>query len=299
MTKCGYVAIIGRPNVGKSTLLNCLIGKKISITSPKPQTTRHQILGIKTLENTQIVFIDTPGLHKAEKRAMNRYMNRLANSVIQDADVILFMVEATRWQEDDELVLERLRETRSPVVLVINKVDLIKDKNQLLPYIDKLKSQFDFAHIIPLSAKKTDNVAALEKTISDLLPENPFFFPIEQITDKTDRFQITEIIREKLIKETEEELPYTTTVIIESLKQEGRLTSIHAIIWVEREGQKPIVIGKNGDRLKKISTLARKEIEKLFKPLKTVTVYSGKRPETSPLNEAETLKRRPKRRDER
>lgn len=264
MTKSGYVAIIGRPNVGKSTLLNCLIGKKVSITSPKPQTTRHQILGIKTHDGTQAVYIDTPGVHKAEKRAMNRYMNRLAHSVIQDADLIIFIVEANRFQEDDELVLERLKEAKAPVILVINKVDVLKDKSRLLPFIDKLKSSFNFADIVPISARKKDNIAVLEKIIADRLPENPYFFPEEQITDKTDRFQITEIIREKLIKETEEELPYTTTVIVESLKQEGRLTSIHAIIWVEREGQKPIVIGKNGDRLKRISTLARKEIETLL-----------------------------------
>lgn len=264
MTKCGYVAIIGRPNVGKSTLLNCLIGKKISITSPKPQTTRHQILGIKTEEEMQAVFIDTPGLHKIEKRAMNRYMNRLANSVIPDADVVLFMVEAGRWQEDDELALEKLNGTHAAVILVVNKVDLMKDKSVLLPYIDKLKSLFNFAEIVPLSAKKQDNIAALEKVISNKLPDNPFFFAEDQVTDKTERFQIAEIIREKLIKETQEELPYTTTVMIDSQQKEGRLTSIHATVWVEREGQKPIVIGKNGERLKKISTFARKDLEKLL-----------------------------------
>jgi GTP-binding protein Era len=263
-TKCGYVAIIGCPNVGKSTLLNCLVGKKISITSPKPQTTRHQILGIKTTALTQAVFIDTPGLHQAEKRAMNRYMNRLAHAVIEDADMIVFIVTAGRFQNDDALVLEKLKQTQSPVILVINKIDLMKDKRLLLPFIDKLQALFHFRAIIPLSAKNKDNVNILDKTINDLLPNNPFFFPENQITDKNERFQITEIIREKLIKETEQELPYSTTVILESLTEETQCVRIHAIIWVEREGQKPIVIGKNGERLKKISTHARKEIEKLL-----------------------------------
>ena len=265
--KCGYVAIVGRPNVGKSTLLNALVGQKISIVSPKPQTTRHQILGIKTVDGAQAVFIDTPGLHKAERRAMNRYMNRLASSVIPDADVIIFMIEAGHFKEDDELVLDKLKETKAPVILVLNKVDLLKDKGRLLPFINELKEKFNFAEIVPLSAKKakkSDNVAELEEMIMKFLPKGPHFFPDDQITDKNERFQVAEIIREKLIRETEQELPYTTTVIIESFKTEEKLISISAIIWVEREGQKPIVIGKNGERLKKIGTQARKEIEKLL-----------------------------------
>ena len=265
--RCGYVAIVGRPNVGKSTLLNALVGQKISIVSPKPQTTRHQILGIKTVDGAQAVFIDTPGLHKAERRAMNRYMNRLASSVIPDADVIIFMIEAGHFKEDDELVLDKLKETKAPVILVLNKVDLLKDKGRLLPFINELKEKFNFAEIVPLSAKKakkSDNVAELEKMIMQFLPKGPHLFPDDQITDKNERFQVAEIIREKLIRETEQELPYTTTVIIESFKTEEKLISISAIIWVEREGQKPIVIGKNGERLKKIGTQARKEIETLL-----------------------------------
>lgn len=262
--KCGYVAIIGRPNVGKSTLLNCLIGKKISITSPKPQTTRNQILGIKTVGETQAIFIDTPGLHKAERRAMNRYMNRLASSVILDADVIVFMIEALRWKEDDEMILQKLAQSEAPVILVINKVDTVKDKSALLPFIDKLKSEFNFNQIIPMSAKKMNNVDSLEQTIMNLLPEGQHLFPDEQITDKNERFQVAELIREKLIQATEEELPYTTTVIIDSFQDEEKIIKISAIIWVEREGQKPIVIGKNGERLKKIGTQARKDIERLL-----------------------------------
>jgi GTP-binding protein Era len=271
--KSGYVAIVGRPNVGKSTFLNSILGKKISITSPKPQTTRTQILGIKTDTfslndkeevSVQAVYIDTPGIHKTEKNAMNRYMNRLANSVIADADVLVFMIEAMCWYDEDELVLEKIKSTRAPVILAINKVDLVKDKSKLLPFIDKIKEKYDFAHIIPFSANKSDNVAALENTIAEMLPQGPHLFPDDQVTDKNERFQIAEFIREKLIQATEQEVPYSTTVEIEELKRTEKLVEISAIIWVEREGQKAIVIGKAGERLKKIGTQARKDIEKLL-----------------------------------
>jgi GTP-binding protein Era len=262
-SRCGYVAIVGRPNVGKSTLLNALIGKKISITSPKPQTTRNQIIGIKTIGDAQALFIDTPGLHKAERRAMNRYMNKLASSVIIDADVVLYLVEALRFNADDEMIIHKLRETKAPVILIINKVDKIKDKSLLLPFIDELKAQYDFMDIVPMSARKMDNVSELETMIMKLLPENPHFYPDEQITDKNEKFQVAELIREKLIKATEEELPYSTTVIVESFEDQETIVKIDATIWVEREGQKPIVIGKNGEMLKQIGTQARRDIEKL------------------------------------
>ncbi len=261
---CGYTAIIGRPNVGKSTLLNLLVRQKISITSDKPQTTRSQILGIRTDADYQAIFIDTPGIHQAEKRAMNRYMNRLATSVILDADVIVFMVDATRWYEDDDLILEKLRNTKAPVILVINKIDKLKDKASLLPLIQKLSEKFQFRHVIPISAAKNENIDQLEKEILHLLPEGPHLFPDEQVTDKTERFQIAELIREKLIRVTGQEVPYSTTVQIESIKEDDKLVNISAIIWVEREGQKPIVIGKDGERLKKVGTQARKDIEKLL-----------------------------------
>jgi len=261
--KCGYVAIIGRPNVGKSTLLNCFLGKKISITTPKPQTTRNQILGIKTKANNQAVFIDTPGMHKDEPRAMNRYMNRLASSVIADADVVVFVIE-TRWYLEDDWILEKVKGIAAPVILVINKVDLLKEKGKLLPFIDTLKDKYDFATIIPISVKKQENITILEDTIMGFLPEGKHFFPDEQITDKSERFQVAELIREKLIQATEQEVPYSTTVEIESMTDTKKLIDISAVIWVEREGQKPIVIGKNGERLKKIGTQARKEIEKLL-----------------------------------
>ena len=262
--KSGYIAIIGRPNVGKSTLLNGLIGKKISITSRKPQTTRNQILGIKTLDGIQAVYIDTPGLHIAEKNAMNRYMNRLAESVIADADVVVFMIDALRWQKEDELVLNKLKSDAAPVILVINKVDLVKDKNLLLPFIEKSQEKFNFAKIVPLSARKASNVRHLEKVIMQFLPEGPHLFPDDQITDKSERFQAAEIIREKIILTTGQEIPYSSTVVIEEFKHEEKLLRISALIWVEREGQKPIVIGKNGERLKTIGTAARKELEKIF-----------------------------------
>jgi GTPase len=264
ITKSGYVAIIGRPNVGKSTLLNCLLGKKISITSPKPQTTRWQILGIKTVKQTQIIYIDTPGLHREEKRAMNRYMNRVASSVILDADVIVFMIDAVSFRSEDELVLKKLKEANKPVILAINKIDLIKDKADLLPVIDNVKDKFNFVHIVPISAMDEENTHVLEEEIIKLLPEGPQLFPKDQITDKSVRFQIAEIIREKLIQLTEEEVPYTTTVEIEQFVQNEKLTEIGAVIWVERHGQKVIIIGKGGARLKKVGILARHEIEKLL-----------------------------------
>jgi GTP-binding protein Era len=263
-SRCGYIAIVGRPNVGKSTLLNCILGKKISITTPKPQTTRTQILGIKTVGDDQAIYIDTPGVHDSEKKAMNRYMNRLASAVMADADLILFMIEANHWDKEDDLVLSQLKKTKAPVILVLNKIDKLKDKAEVLPLIQKLQSRFDFSDIIPLSATKDDNVNALEKQITKFLPEGPHLFPDDCVTDKTIRFQVAEIIREKLIRATEQEVPYSTTVEIEHYEETEKLVDISAIIWVEREGQKPIVIGTKGERLKKIGTLARRDIEKLI-----------------------------------
>lgn len=261
--KSGYVAIVGRPNVGKSTFLNATLGEKVSITSPKPQTTRWQILGIKTFDDVQIIYIDTPGIHREEKRAMNRYMNRVASSVIHDVDVIVFMIDATSWRSEDELVLKKLADTDKPVILAINKVDLLADKAELLPIITTLNEKYPFAHIVPISAQDGINTPALEKEIAKLLPEGPAFFPEDQVTDKSVRFQVAEIIREKLIQQTEEELPYTTAIEIEQFQEGEKLTEISAVIWVERQGQKVIVIGKKGARLKKIGIQARRDIEKL------------------------------------
>lgn len=264
VTHSGYVAIVGRPNVGKSTLLNHLLGEKISITTPKPQTTRWQILGIKTVDQAQLIYIDTPGLLRHEKNAVNRYMNRVANSVIYDADVIVFLIDATQWRNDDEFVLERLKNTEKPMILAINKIDLLSDKSTLLPLIDKLKDKYHFVDIVPISALLDENTGTLEKAIISQLPEGPQLFPDEQITDKSIRFQVAELIREKVIQATEQEVPYTTAVAIEEFKETEKLVEISAIIWVERSGQKIIIIGKKGDRLKKIGTKARRDIEKLL-----------------------------------
>lgn len=276
--KSGFIAIIGRPNVGKSTLMNALLGTKVSITSPKPQTTRWQILGIKTLPNAQLVFIDTPGLHEDNKRAMNRYLNRVASSVIDDADVIMFMVDADQWYGEDELALKKLKGTTKPVVVVINKIDTFENKAEALPAIEKLNERISkvlSSHdsepsgvgsfsIIPISALKSENIDTLQNELIKLLPEGELMFPEDQVTDKSERFQIAEIIREKLIQQTEEELPYTTTVEIEQLIEGEKLTEVSAVIWVERDGQKAIVIGKRGEKLKKIGTLARRDIERLL-----------------------------------
>jgi GTP-binding protein Era len=258
------VAIVGRPNVGKSTLLNCLIGSKVSIVTDKPQTTRSQIIGIKTLGAAQIVYIDTPGLHQDEKNAMNRYMNRLASAVIPDADVIVFVVEAMKWTDEDNLVLSKLKDVTAPVLLVVNKIDTVGDKKELLPFLSEVKDKFAFKHLIPISATRTENVASLEEEIEKCLPKGPHLFPDDQVTDKNLKFQVAEIVREKLIQATEQEVPYCTAVEVEDWKVEEKRDEISVLIWVEREGQRMIVIGKKGERLKYIGIDARKEIEALL-----------------------------------
>lgn len=267
---CGYVAIIGRPNVGKSTLLNAFLQQKISITSKKPQTTRCTILGIKTVGVDQAIFIDTPGIHQKEKSAINRYMNRLANSVIVDADVLIVVIDATRLTQEDEFVLHRLQqdfpkeEFRIPILLIINKVDKLKDKNQLLPLIEKMKLKFPFTDIFPISAIKKDDVTELEQRVLSFLPEGPHLFPDTQTTDKSIQFQVAELVREKLIRATGQEIPYCSTVQVESFAEDEKIIRIGVIIWVERDGQKVIVIGKNGEKLKKIGSQARIDLERLF-----------------------------------
>ncbi|OGT60683.1 MAG: GTPase Era [Gammaproteobacteria bacterium RIFCSPHIGHO2_12_FULL_45_12] len=263
--KSGYAAIVGRPNVGKSTLLNELLGEKVSITSPKPQTTRWQIMGVQSLPDAQIIYLDTPGIHEEEKRAISRYLNRVATSVMFDADVIVLMVDATQWKSEDELVVKALKQTDKPIILAINKMDLLAEKAAVLPLIEKLKNKLPFAGIVPISAKKALNTHALQHDIIQLLPEGPLLFPVDQLTDKSIRFQAAEIIREKLICSTEDELPYTTAVAIEAFTQDEKITEISAVIWVERPGQKAIIIGKKGDHLKKVGMAARRDLEKLVK----------------------------------
>lgn len=262
--RCGYVSLIGRPNVGKSTLMNYLLGQKISITSHRPQTTRHRILGIKTTDDVQIVYVDTPGIHDNENRAMNRYMNRTAGASFKDVDVIVFLVEALKWTNEDELVIKRLQQVKAPVVLAVNKVDLVKKKDQLLPFIEKIKDKFEFKDIIPLSATKGDNVENFEKVVSAYLPLSEPFYAEDQITDRSSRFMAAEIIREKLMRNLSRELPYNLTVEIEKFSQDGRMLDIAAVIWVERDNQKAIIIGKNGEQLKSIGSKARIDMEKMF-----------------------------------
>ncbi|MDH5483893.1 MAG: GTPase Era [Gammaproteobacteria bacterium] len=262
--KCGYIAIIGRPNMGKSTLLNHILGQKLSITSRKPQTTRHQILGVKTTKSCQSIYVDTPGIHGGGKKAINRYMNKAASSVIHDVDVILFLVQSLKWTDDDQMVLSKLEHVDVPVILVINKTDTVENKDDMLPYLQELSQKYSFERIIPVSAKKGSNVNQLELLIEELLPENQPLFSEDQLTDRSERFLVAEIIREKLIRELGNELPYQTTVGIEQYKEKENITEIHAVILVETKGQKAIIIGNKGMRLKSIGTKARKDMEKLI-----------------------------------
>ena len=263
--RCGLVAIVGRPSVGKSTLLNRLVGQKLSITARRPQTTRHRILGINTSEQTQVIYIDTPGIHLAGKKAMNRYLNRTADAGLADADVVLFMTEGTLWREEDDLVLEHLKHCNAPIILVLNKVDRVKNKAELLPHIEQLNSKRDFHAIVPLRAFDGEQVRALENTLIPLLPKGPPLYPEDQVTDRSERFLAAELVREKLTRQLGQELPYALSCEVEEFKDESPgLTRISIVIWVERPGQKAIVIGKKGLGLKRIGTQAREEMEQLF-----------------------------------
>ena len=262
--RCGFAAIIGRPNVGKSTLLNRILGQKIAITSPRPQTTRHKIIGIKTQSDGQAVYVDTPGMHRGAKRAINRYMNKAARSSLADVDVVVLVVDATRWTEQDEDVLRSVSTLEAPVIAAVNKVDTLAEKTELLPYLQRLAEKFKFAAIVPLSARKGDNVDKLEGEVLSRLPEGELLFPEDQVTDRSQRFLAAELIREKLMRRLGEELPYAVTVEIEQFTVDGEMFRIHAVIWVEKDGQKAIVIGKGGAMLKEIGQHAREDMEKIF-----------------------------------
>ncbi len=264
MTRTGFVAIVGRPNVGKSTLMNRILGQKLSITSRKPQTTRHQILGILTENDTQIVFVDTPGIHKAHDKAINRYMNRAATTAVKDVDLIVMVVDRLRWTVEDEMVLQTIKQQRAPAILVVNKVDFIKEKDDMLPYLEELSSRHKWDQIVPLSAKTGHNVERLEHLITSYLPESPYFYPEDQITDRSSRFLAAELVREKIMRQLGDELPYSMTVEIEEFVHDGRLIEISALILVERSSQKRIVIGDGGYRIKQIGQEARKDMETLF-----------------------------------
>ncbi|MGV7209720.1 GTPase Era [Oxalobacteraceae bacterium A2-2] len=261
--RCGYIAIVGRPNVGKSTLMNALIGAKVSITSRKAQTTRHRITGIQTVEDAQFIYVDTPGFQTRHANALNNTLNKTVTNTLISSDVILFVIEAGTFGPADQQVLDLLP-TEVPVILVVNKSDRAKDKAVLLPFVQQVAAKRDFAAIVPVSAKLRFQLDGLEREIKNFLPENEAIFGPDDITDRSEKFLASEIVREKLFRFVGDELPYTSTVLIEKFEQEGNLRRVFAAILVERDGHKSMVIGNKGARLKDISTQARIDMEKLF-----------------------------------
>lgn len=263
---CGFVAIVGRPNVGKSTLLNKLLGQKLSITSRKPQTTRHRIMGVETEGPYQTIYVDTPGLHIEEKRAINRLMNRAASSSLSDVNLVLFVVDGTHWTADDEMVLNKLKAANFPTILLVNKVDNVKDKNEVMLHMQAMSEKMDFVDIIPVSAKLGRNMDAIKQHVQAHLPQAVHHFPEEYVTDRSQRFMASEIIREKLMRFTGEELPYSVTVEIERFDYNPDTDGFHinGLILVERTGQKKMVIGKGGEKIKTIGREARLDMEDLF-----------------------------------
>lgn len=263
-TFCGYVAIVGRPNVGKSTLMNHILGQKISITSRKPQTTRHQIVGIYTENKTQVIFVDTPGMHRGQEKAINKVMNRAADSALADVDAVLMVVDRTVWADEDQWVLDKLKHIKAPVYLIINKIDHLDNKESLLPHIEKVSEKFNFKEVLPISALRGHNLDRLIDILSSQMPRSLYYYPEDQITDRSQRFMASEIIREKLMRQLGAELPYSTAVEIEQFKFEDRVLHLHGLILVERSGQKRIVIGDKGARLKQVGQEARLDMEALF-----------------------------------
>jgi GTP-binding protein Era len=263
--RSGFVALAGRPNVGKSTLLNALVGQKLSIVTPRPQTTRHRVIGLLQLPQAQIAFVDTPGLHHGPRRALNRSMNRTAAAAVGEADLVLLVVEAMKWTDEDELALSRVRTVEHPAIAVVNKVDRVRPRERVLGYLAEVAARHAFSDIVPISASKGDNIEALTRLIVQRLPVAQAMFPLDQLTDRTLSFRIAETIREKLTLELVEELPYGVAVEIEQIETEedGR-KAVSAVIWVDRPGQKPIVIGAEGSRLKRIGRSARMELNHQF-----------------------------------
>ena len=287
-TRCGHVAIIGRPNVGKSTLLNHLVRQKISITSRKPQTTRNRILGISTTETTQCLYVDTPGLDRRHGKAINHVMNDTVMAVVNEVDVIVLVSERLLWREEDETVLGALRHARAPVLLVINKVDQIEDKSRLLPHIKRLADLHEFVEIIPISALGGHNLELLDKQVCALLPESPFLFPADQITDASSRFLAAELIREKITRQLGDELPYEVMVEIEKFSREDGILHISGLILVDKRSQKRILIGSGGKRLKQIGSAARKDMEQAFESKVMLELWVKVR--SGHMNEARALK---------
>lgn len=262
--KCGYVAIVGRPNVGKSTLLNKLIGQKLSITSRKPQTTRHQIIGVKTEDDVQTVYVDTPGLHLNRKKALNHFMNKTAASALEGVDVVVFVIDRTAWTEEEDFVLEKVKRSGIPTILAINKVDWLEDKEALLPFLQTVGDKHDFVEMVPISAKTGRQVELLEQKIDSILPHSLHVFPEDQLTDRSSRFLASEIVREKIMRLMGEEVPYQMTVMVENFKAVKSTLHIDAVIYVEKDTQKQILIGTKGSQIKKIGIDARKDMEQLF-----------------------------------
>ncbi|HCM06210.1 MAG TPA: GTPase Era [Oceanospirillales bacterium] len=262
--RSGYVAIIGRPNVGKSTLLNFILGQKLSITSRKPQTTRHKIVGIKTENDVQVVYVDTPGMHENHDKALNRYMNKAALTAVKDVDAIVFMIDRTKWTSEDEMVLKSLQYVKCPVILAVNKIDFLADKEDLLPYLQKLDEKGNFAHIVPMSAKTGHNIDRLESIIASFIAKGEHFYPEDQITDRSSRFLAAELVREKIMRQLGDELPYSMTVEIEEFRYEDNLLVISAAILIDRQSQKHIIIGDKGSRIKQIGRDARLDMEEMF-----------------------------------
>jgi GTP-binding protein Era len=255
--RSGFAALVGRPNVGKSTLLNVLVGQRLSIVTPRPQTTRHRIIGLCHLPNAQIAFVDTPGLHAQASRALNKAMNRTAATALEDADLVVLVVEAPKWTREDDLALGRIVKSGRPAIAAVNKIDRVHPRERLLPYIAELAKRHEFLEIVPISALKADNIDALRRTIAAHLPPSPALFPEGELTDRGLEFRIAEMIREKLTLELNQEVPYGIAVEVERLEEADGQLAVDAAIWVDREGQKPIVIGAKGERLKRVGRSAR------------------------------------------
>lgn len=262
--RAGFVAVVGRPNVGKSTLVNALLGNKVSIVTPKPQTTRHRILGVRSTADSQIAFVDTPGLHRSRRKAMNRMMNRTAVNAIQDADLVLFLSEANHWTDNDDNALSRLSGASAPVIAVINKIDKVHPRQELLRVIDETAARFEFAEVVPVSARRGDNLERLLEVIPSYLPESVPLFPADMLTDRSEAFLIAELVREQLTLELRQEVPYGLTVQVERLTRDEGGLAVSALIWVERDSQKGIVVGRQGALLKKVGRAVRLELRDRF-----------------------------------
>jgi GTP-binding protein Era len=259
--RCGFIAVVGRPNVGKSTLINTILGDKVSIVTPKPQTTRHRILGVDSHADYQAIYVDTPGIHRQANKAMNRLMNRTATNALIDADLIFFMTEANRWTEEDQDVLERISQTDAPVIALLNKIDKVHPKEALLQALAEMAARRAFEEVMPISAMKRDNIDILVALVSAYLPQSEPLFPEEMITDRSENFRTAEVVREKLTLALRQEIPYGLTVQIERYERDEKGIVINAIIWVERDSQKGIVVGKGGKLLKKVGRAARLELK--------------------------------------